>query len=616
MTRILTLILTITLLTSWLNSTPQSNLVIFPSLEIEFIIGPQVKSGMSQIAGAQWFDQTAISRGLTLCSEFPDVVHTPGNVLIAGTVSVIKGSKIVTGAGTRFTTETKDYAIIQNGANSRIVKIIGSVQSDTQLTLSLAWEDDTLAGQSMSSPSATEVDSYQGYQNYYDFVHVSYTNYYRTGDQRFLDCARKAADSWWSQPVIDYGKQAVENSLAPRSVGLNGLMLRALDGHPEMWPWITAYVREGFAIWVSNMTGNTTSDRATYPGFYFGIRDGGFMLLYAANLAKVHPDATVREEFRVKALHGAVNYYARLQQADGSYRWNDDDFPFSGIEQPFMVGILNEGMIAVHRLTNDSVVKSAILKSVEHEYAKSYNRTWGAMYYFVHGTIGAGTDLRNCEAGCGNAANPYPPADLSWIDEARQLNATAIHQFGYAYAISGDTRFVQWGDEIFNKTYSGQDGHRGLANARGKEFDESYRSAGRYLAWRGGVVSGPLPTPSASPVASPIATPMPTISPTPMPVPTVLPTPAPTPSTCTMTVSSPTIPQWSSGKLVVTFTGLTQPGTVKATATSGQVAVDQTPKSISGTSVIAEFWLQVKKKSSAITVEGPCGQRSVMVNVR
>src|SRR4029078_1914156 len=364
------------------SNTPAS----MPSPEVAFLVGPQVVSGTSNATGAGWFDQNAISRGLTLCSEFPDVAHTPGNVLISGTVSVTNGSKIVTGVGTKFLTETKDYAIISNGSAGRFVKIVASIQSDTSLTLTLPWQGSTLTGQSMASPTGTEVDNYQGYLNYYDFAFTQYTNYYRTGDQRFLDCGRKVADSWWSQPTIDNGRNLISVSgdgFAPRSVALTGLILRALDGRPEMWPWITDYVNYQYHNWVEVPS--------TWSGLYFGVRDGGFMLLYAADLGAVHPDPATRDSFRTRALAGAVNYYARLQSTDGSYRWNvDDSAPgindgFIGMEQPFMIGILNEGMIAAHRLTGAPTVKNAILKSVEHEYNRSYNPNgWRAMYYFIH----------------------------------------------------------------------------------------------------------------------------------------------------------------------------------------------------------------------------------------
>jgi hypothetical protein len=617
-----TIILFVTLLVTVVvrsaSSAPAPELVVFPSPEIEFIIGPQVKSGTSAIPGASWFDQTATDRGLSLCAAFPDVAHTPGNVPISGTVSVTKGSTSVTGVGTHFLSEVKEYAIISNGSSSRrLIKIVSSVQSDTQLTLTLPWEGETGSSRTISAPSGQEMDSYQGYQMYYNFILTQYGNYHRTGNVAFRDCARKAADSWYSQPIIDEGKNLVSisgDSLAPRMAAVSGLMLRALDGRPEMWPWIKDYVEYQFHLW--------DEIRIDYPGFYFGVRDGSFMLMDATNLAATHPEPAVRADFKARALRVAVGYYARLQSTDGSYRWNDEDFPFSGSEQPFQVGILNEAMIQVHRLTGDATIRAAILKSADHEYTKSYNRTWGGMYYFVHGTIG--NPPVNCETGCGAAANSFPPADTSQISEVRQLNATALHVFGYAFLLSGDASYLTRGDEIFAATYSGSDGWRGLANTRGKEYDESYRSGGRYLAWRAGATNVPLPSPTPLPSPSPTPTPLPSPSatptpsvPNPTPTPTPTPTPGPTPAPCTMTVSTPVIPQWSTGKLVVNLFGLSSPATVSATQTSGQVTVNppQT-RSVSGSSVIVEFGLQTKKKSSGVVVSGPCGTKTVQVTVQ
>ena len=93
---------------------------------------------------------------------------------------------------------------------------------------------------------------------------------------------------------IAEGTFPVDNSLAPRNISMAGLMLRALDGRPEMWPWITQYTRNLFETWVAS--------RVTYPGLYYGARDPGYMLLHAANLARVHPDASVRQEFKAKVL--------------------------------------------------------------------------------------------------------------------------------------------------------------------------------------------------------------------------------------------------------------------------------------------------------------------------
>ena len=140
-------------------------------------------------------------------------------------------------------------------------------------------------------------------------------------------------------------------------------------------------------------------------------------------------------------------------------------------------------------------------------------------------------------------------------------------------------------------------------------------------AQSGGSVSLPTPTPtpsvSPSPSPAPTATPTPVPSPTPAPIPSPSPTPSPTPAVCVMTVSAPAIPQWSTGKLVVSLSGLTSPSTLTATQASGQVTVDwPTTRTIIGTSAIVEFGIETKKKSSSIVVSGPCGSRSVLVSVQ
>ena len=356
--------------------------------------------------------------------------------------------------------------------------------------------------------------------NYYDQGLVQYINYYRTGDPRYRDHARKIADSWWRSSGIREGRQSVEESLAPRNAALAGLMLRATDGRPEMWPWITAYARAQYFIWVERPLGwfrpltdaqlrgeaPLADGRQFRHGFYYGIRDPGYMLLYAANLARVHPDAAVRNEFKIKVLDAALNYYGRLQSADGGFYYELDGMT-GFTTQPFQEGLLAEGLIAVHRLTGDERLKPIITKLAEHLFNRAYSKEgWRGMYYFVGGQFADGT---SCEQGCGVAANPFPPANTLQVAEARQLSGTVIHTFGYAYLLTGDPKFKQWGDEVFEATYSGKDGYRGLAWGRAREYDQAYRSAGKYLVWR----TGQAPTTPSDP--SPPSTPAPTPNQTP-----------------------------------------------------------------------------------------------------
>ena len=479
------------------------DVVKFPSAEVEFIAGPQLKAGSSQNP-APWFDQTALSKGLEHGNRFP--AGPPVHVLV-GSVSVTKGSKSVVGTNTRFRSDFAGepnafHIFIQDADNIQRDYIVAGAEDDTHLTITLPWEQASTSGQNFSKASGDELDQYINL-NYYDQALCQYINYYRTGDSRFLTYARKVADSWWKAPFIAEGHAEITGSLAPRNISMNGLMLRALDGRPEMWPWITKYVREQFQTWVGL--------RVTYPGFYYGVRDPGYMLLFAANLAKVHPDPKVRAEFRQKALDGAVNYYARLQAPDGGFYFELDNL--NNTTQPFQVGLLAEGLIAIHRLTGDEAVKKAILKSAEHQYLRCFNpRGWRGMYYFVGGkTKDKG---ESCEKGCGAAANSFPPSDPGLVSEVRQLNGTAIHEFGYAYLISKDPKYRKWGDDVFDATFSGRDNYRGLAAARAKEYNESYRSSGKYLAWRlaydvpPATATTPAPAPASREVQSSSSAPL------------------------------------------------------------------------------------------------------------
>ena len=456
--------------------TPQLKIpdgVQLPSPEVEFIIGPLLKSGSSQNPFS-WFDQNAISRGLQLGAEFP---ASPPMKQITGTISLTHGQPAVVGNGTRFTVElpapvNQFNFFIRDAQGGLQTYYIKSVADDTHLTLTQTWQPASQTGRPVFTATGDEFNEYLNV-NYYDQAMVQYINYYRTGDARFLTYARKIADSWWQMPLIGEGKTDVDNSLAPRHASLSGLMLRALDGRPEMWPWIVNYTRAKFDLWVGQ--------RVKYPALYYGAREGGYMLLYAADLAMVHPQKEVRAEFERKALDAAVNWYARVQFPDGSWRWGDDAWQGDAM-QPFHVGILLEGMIAVHRVTNDERVKASILKGTGALYKVSYNeRGWRAMYYQVFGSYKDGT---SCDKGCGAAGSSFPPSDVNQIAEARQLNATCIHTFGYAYFLTGDEKFRNWGDEIFDATFGKKDRYRGLAFSRAKEYDESYRSAGKYLAWR------------------------------------------------------------------------------------------------------------------------------------
>lgn len=580
----------------------------FPSPEVEFIVGPQVTSGT-----AGWFDANAIEQGLRFGAAFPE---TPPIRQLPGTVTVTSESPTVTGTGTTF---TRDFPAPVNRFNFWVRSsdgilrphYIASVTSDTELQMTVAWgktsEDWNQPTQSVRPYLTADGDELNAYinRNYYDQALVQYINFYRTGDTRFRDYARKIADSWWKHPAADEGRTPYELSFAPRVSSVSGLMLRALDGRPEMWPWLLSYTRGVYDNWIGL--------RVTYPSLYFGARDPGYALLITANLAAVHPDADVRNELKQKALRGAVDYFARIQKPDGSWRWGDPAWIGEAM-QPFHVGILLEGMIAVHRLTGDATVRASIIKGVEGMYLGYNPNQWRAFYYQKWGSWDDGTD---CTSGCGAAATSYPPP-FGMVADARQLNTTCLHAFGYAYLLSGDEKFKRWGDDVFDATYNAEQGFRALVWFNEKNYDEGYRAGGRYLAWTGArpvPIPSPSPTPTTQPTPTPIPTPFPTASPTPTPTATPTPVPTPVPS-CTMTAPADiTISRNRSAVVNVTISGMTVPMIVEVLGSSGQVKVMPLWKPVTGASAILPFNIIVKQQSRVITFQSPCGSVSTRVSV-
>lgn len=402
---------------------------------------------------------------------------------------------------------------------------------------------------------AAQLDAY-AMKQYYDLPMGLYINYKRTGDPYFLTLARKAADSWWQHPAwIKSGAQRDFDSgkgPSPRHAGIGGLLIRATDGRPEMFDWITAYTRHQFNNWVGARLNNAQ--------LYYGAREGAFMLDYAVWLSLAHPDAAVRAEFLSKAETAAVSYFGRLQYPDGSWRWDDFDYTESdggtlkGIMQPFMVGLLLTALANVHEASSNSTVKANIVKQIttacRHLYSggpyltqlvPSLNVRLRGFAYFYHG-------------GTTTVPNKYATGDypLTWnttqagdVQNARQAIALIVAAFGYAYKFTGDAFFKTAGDELWDAAYGETDKIRNYMLGDAKSYNQNLRTASRYLALRGG---GVMPTPS----------------PTPIPSPTVTPTPAPVPS--------PIAPP-SAGKPVVTITtpvngvGITGVAVVAVTAT-------------------------------------------------
>lgn len=413
-----------------------------------------------------------------------------------------------------------------------------------QVPITGSWYDQTQISRGVfhgtafpATPPAGYQDAYVN-QHYYDLGLTLYLLYERTKDPAHLALARKVNDSWWANSWwIGSGSVRLwPNNVAPppRHAGVGGLILRALDGRPEMWDWINAYTRFHFNHWVKS--------RITSPTLFYGLREGAFALHYATWLAVAHPDQAIRDAYRADVEAAAVNYYGRLQLADGSWRWDDPDYTdadggqLRGVMQPFMVGLLLAALIDVHRLSTNTTVKqniqNQITKACWHLYSggpyttqlvATLNVKVRGFHYFYHG----GTTVNPTKYEKGNLPATWNPTDRGDVQNARQAIGPIIAAYGYAYLLTRESFFKTAGDEMWDSAYGATDGVRNYFAGDAKSYNQNTRNASKYLAF---VAMVATPTPTATPTPAPSPSPTPVPSPSPKPSPSVTPTPTPSPT--------------------------------------------------------------------------------------
>jgi hypothetical protein len=353
-------------------------------------------------------------------------------------------------------------------------------------------------------PTGEAVDAYVR-THYYDLGWSLYVVHARTGNAEFLSLARKVSDSWWKLPGwIDEGRvrQFDEQGTAPRNVGISGLILRALDGRPEMWDWINAYTRYHFDLWVMK--------RVSDPSLYYGLRDGSFSLQFAAQLAAAHPDSLLRARYLADCENAVLNYYGRLQFPDGSWRWDDPDYVDAtdgghlvGVTQPFMVGLAMDALISVYNVTQKAEVKSSIVKQVtaacrhlysDGPYSKQFipvfNVNLRGFHYFYHG----GTTMNPTKYEKGDLPADFANWNPAWdVQNQRQPIGLLVAAYGWSYKQTGNFFFKQAGDELWDSAYGDIDGLHNYFAGDGKSYNQNVRSAGKYLVWAGAPIVQPQP---------------------------------------------------------------------------------------------------------------------------
>jgi hypothetical protein len=244
-------------------ATDSNDVVITGNPAADTLLGPMIRFGANPWP---WADDRHKAQGDMQAANLD--VHFPAwwDVAAAGTIAFTTGSTMVTGAGTAFTTDfcqgPGNPAAAKSGAQINVwypnsslqgrgvrMHAVASCQSDTQLTLSTAWGNDAAdcpsGGCGYALWGSDSVWSWNAAPaNFYDAVAAFYALYYRTGIDDYLIAARTLADRFWVHELdsgtVCAGKNGMGGCIynqrwAPRNIALLGMVLRALDGRPDMW---------------------------------------------------------------------------------------------------------------------------------------------------------------------------------------------------------------------------------------------------------------------------------------------------------------------------------------------------------------------------------------------
>lgn len=495
-----------------------SEFVVFADPKVETILGPLLVSGSTDNPWPQ-YDTKAAATGLTYGTKAPGFypVNNPG-----GTVSITSGSPTLTGSGTTFLTRVALYNriyITDAGGTVRGPFFASAINSDTSITLDANWPHADVSGVAWktngTTSGLTDQQYFDSFTHYYDFGQVLYILYHQTGNTAYRDLARIQTDAWYTGSP-NSGVGSGDYAIAPRSGYMAGLMLRALDGRPDMWDFIERWVDYQFNIWLWTRRNNAT--------LHYGVRDGAFCLLYASLLSTVLPDSyrntadtadingvTKRAYHLDRCIQMITLYYERLQHADGGFYWDQEDAEHNIGAVTFQWGYVMEAMIVLHKAIRDTPAYATTTTAIENILTALVDCTWTrawrpeavpdmsplfwrGLWYQVYRV-----DEAKSPSGSGvTGGDPFK------INDMRQFACMVVHAFGYVYHLTSDPKYLTQGDEIFSALYGFGSGpaadSRGClldsfdnasynppaGRVRAKEFNQAVRSAGRYLARRAG----------------------------------------------------------------------------------------------------------------------------------
>jgi hypothetical protein len=345
------------------------------------------------------------------------------------------------------------------------------------------WEQKPLGQSGFPEWDSKQVSYYSRIENvgtatcantdqFYDSITSTYQLYARTGDVKYLVNGRRWAlhhrrDQVYLSGSLTGRGQCADNDKT-RYVFPQGLVQDYFMFGDEEAKRVSGLIADNFLM--PHAAGN----------YYIAPNTRGWWTEREAAFALIgllaHYEATGNETYldrvreRITSLH-------RMQVENGRKAWVHnlyDHDPSEGCSttdwgsSPWMSGLLLEAVVKYHKLTGDPIARESVLMAVDDLRARYVATGDYANRSFVY-------------LGCS-----------AYQDGTPDLDNLISHAFGYAYRLTGNTAYRDFGTAVFNTSV--EEGYTGLA----KQYNQQFRSSGHFVAY----VSGPTTADDTAPSAS------------------------------------------------------------------------------------------------------------------
>lgn len=288
---------------------------------IDDILGPMLSIG----AGTPNFEKFATDWGqhVGLQQAANPQYQDDWNTSLAGHITLVTGNPSIVGVGTTFkadlcgggTSEAAGVFLVPWVLDGRAVGgskrgLLSSFTCPDDLHVLLASAYNGPGGVNIQYSKGIHIDGWVAPSenvDYYCNICAFYVLAYRTGLDVFMGYARTLADRWFTLPEINQGLNDcnVDSCVAPRIFDFTGLVLRALDGRPEMWTGLRAWVDLQFS----------TVDQSWNDD----IREDAYRLSVQALCGMADPDPTHRATCQSNVVWMLTNLWTPQRLSSGSW---------------------------------------------------------------------------------------------------------------------------------------------------------------------------------------------------------------------------------------------------------------------------------------------------------